>query len=154
MAPVELTRSRVAMLQFRGSVKTAELALVTARLRLQTLMGRTSAVDVEGDLKTPLPAGGPDLARIQERAMERRPDLQANLLDQARSQADLRLQVAQGKVDYTFGAEYRRQQGVSGKGNSLGFFISVPVPVFSRNQGEIARAQAEHEQLRKNEIAL
>src|SRR5262249_4785621 len=43
---------------------------------------------------------------------------------------------------------------INGKGNSLGFFFSVPVPVFSRNQGEIARARAEHEQLRKTESAL
>lgn len=153
-APVELTRSRVAMLQFRSSVKTAELLLTTSRLRLQTLLGRASAVDVAGDLKAPLPVAPPDLTRISETAFARRPDLQAILLDQARSQADLRLQVAQGKVDYTVGAEYRRQQGVNGKGNSLGVFFSVPVPVFSRNQGEIARAQAEHEQLRKSELSL
>ena len=57
-------------------------------------------------------------------------------------------------MDYTFGAEYRRQQGINGKGNTLGFFFSVPVPVFSRNQGEIARARAEHEQLRRTETAL
>ena len=40
--PIELTRSRVAMLQFRSNVKTAELALTTARIRLQTLLGRGS----------------------------------------------------------------------------------------------------------------
>ena len=50
-------------------------------------------------------------------------------------------------MDYTFGAEYRRQQGINGKGNSLGFFFSAPLPVFNRNQGEIARARAEQEQL-------
>jgi len=156
-APVELTRSRVAMLQFRTGVRTAELTLTSARLRLQTLMGRAGGqplIDVAGDLKQPLPAGPLDLPRIQDTAFSRRPDLQAILLDQARSQADLRLQLAQGKVDYTFGAEYRRQQGINGRGNSLGFFISVPVPVFNRNQGEIARAHAEHEQLQKSETAL
>jgi len=151
-APVELTRSRVAMLQFRNSVKTAELALATARLRLQALLGRTpgaGTVDIAGDLKVPLPPRGPDLARIQEAALAARPDLRAVQLDQARSQADLRLQIAQGKVDYTFGAEYRRQQGINGKGNSLGFFFSAPLPVFNRNQGEIVRVRAEQEQLRK-----
>ena len=40
--PIELTRSRVAMLQFRSNVKTAELALTTARIRLQTLLGRSA----------------------------------------------------------------------------------------------------------------
>jgi cobalt-zinc-cadmium efflux system outer membrane protein len=156
-APVELVRSRVVMLQFRGSVRTAELTLTTARLRLQTLMGRAAGqplVDVSGDLKAPMPAAAPDLPRIEESALAHRPDLQAVVLDQARSQADLRLQLAQGKVDYTFGAEYRRQQGLNGKGNMLGFFFSVPIPVFNRNQGEIARATAEHEQLRRTESAL
>ncbi|MGC8794267.1 MAG: TolC family protein, partial [Bryobacteraceae bacterium] len=50
---------------------------------------------------------------------------------------------ARGKVDFTFGTEYRRQQGVNGTGNMMGFFFTAPIPVFDRNQGEIARAQAE-----------
>jgi cobalt-zinc-cadmium efflux system outer membrane protein len=83
-----------------------------------------------------------------------RPDLAAARLDQARSQSELRLQLAQGKVDYTLGAEYRRQQGVNGTGNSVGFFVSVPLPVFSRNQGEIARVQAEETQMQKQIDAL
>ena len=53
-------------------------------------------------------------------------------------------------MDYTFGAEYRRQQGVNGTGNSVGVFFSAPIPVFSRNQGEIARVRAEQEQLGKS----
>ena len=62
---------------------------------------------------------------------------------QVRNQADLRLQIAQGKIDYTAGVEYRRQQAPTGMGNSLGFFFSAPLPVFNRNQGEIVRAQRE-----------
>jgi cobalt-zinc-cadmium efflux system outer membrane protein len=62
--------------------------------------------------------------------------------------------VAQGKVDYTAGAEYRRQQGVNGTGNSVGFFLSVPLPVFNKNQGEIARVTSEEVQLRKQIDAL
>jgi cobalt-zinc-cadmium efflux system outer membrane protein len=140
------------MLQLSANVKTAELALLTARTRLQTILGRKpgdSAIDIAGEMRTSVPARGPDLERIQAAALELRPDLQAIQLDQARSQAEFRLQIAQGKIDYTFGAEYRRQQGINGKGNSLGFFFSAPLPLFSRNQGEIARVQAEREQLRK-----
>jgi len=62
--------------------------------------------------------------------------------------------LAQGKVDYTWGAEYRRQQGINGKGNSLGFFFSVPLPFYNRNQGEIARVRAEQEQLLRQMQAL
>jgi cobalt-zinc-cadmium efflux system outer membrane protein len=135
--PIELTRSRVAMLQFRNSVKTAELALTTARIRLQTLLGRApgQTVDVSDPLKIPLPPAAPSLDQLQARASVVRPDIQAARLDQARSQAELRLQLAQGQVDYTAGAEYRRQQGVNGTGNSVGFFFSVTLPVFNRNQG-------------------
>ena len=154
--PIELTRSRVAMLQFRSNVKTAELALTTARIRLQTLLGRAGGqtVDVSDPLKIPIPPATPALDQIQTRAIAVRPDIQAARLDQARSQAELRLQLANGKVDYTAGAEYRRQQGVNGTGNSVGFFFSVPLPVFNRNQGEIARVTSEEVQLQKQIDAL
>lgn len=154
--PVELTRSRVAMLQFRSNVKTAELALTTARIRLQTLLGRAAGqtVDISDPLKIPIPPATPALDQIQTRALAVRPDIQAARLDQARSQAELRLQLANGKVDYTAGAEYRRQQGVNGTGNSVGFFFSVPLPVFNRNQGEIARVTSEEVQLQKQIDAL
>ena len=46
-------------------------------------------------------------------------------------------------MDYTVGAEYRRQQGIAGRGNSVGVFFSAPLPLSSRNQGEIARATGE-----------
>jgi cobalt-zinc-cadmium efflux system outer membrane protein len=155
--PVELTRARVAMLQFRSNVKTAELALTTARIKLQTLLGRpagTAPVDVNDPLKIPIPPATPPLDTIQARAISVRPDIQAARLDQARSQAELRLQLANGKVDYSMGTEYRRQQGVNGTGNSVGFFFSVPLPVFNKNQGEIARVTAEEVQLQKQIDAL
>ena len=154
--PIELTRSRVAMLQFRSNVKTAELALTTARIKLQTLLGRAPGqdADVSDPLKIPIPPATPALDQIQARAIAVRPDIQAARLDQARSQAELRLQLANGKVDYTAGAEYRRQQGVNGTGNSVGFFFSVPLPVFNRNQGEIARVTSEEVQLQKQIDAL
>jgi len=155
--PIELTRSRVAMLQFRSNVKTAELALTTARVRLQTLLGRGPGqpiVDISDPLKIPIPPATPGLDQIQTRAITVRPDIQAARLDQARSQSELRLQLANGKVDYSAGAEYRRQQGVNGTGNSVGFFFSVPLPVFNRNQGEIARVTSEEVQLQKQIDAL
>jgi cobalt-zinc-cadmium efflux system outer membrane protein len=144
--PLEVTRSRVAMLQYRSNLKSAELTLSQARLHLLPLLGARAGdppVDIDDALGLPPPQSGADLPALQEAAQVGRPDLAARRGDQARTQADLRLQVAQGKVDYTVGAEYRRQQGVNGRGNMLGLFLSVPLPVFNRNQGEIARAEAE-----------
>lgn len=146
---LEVTRSRVAMLQYRGSVADAERTLRTARLKLLPLLGRTpddQPIDIDDRLDLAPRAAAPDLAALQQAARASRPDLLALQHEQARTQADLRLQIAEGRVDYTVGAEYRRQQGVNGRGNLLGLFVGVPLPVFNRNQGEIARAQAEARQ--------
>jgi cobalt-zinc-cadmium efflux system outer membrane protein len=157
ISPLDLTRSQVAMLQFRSNVKRAQLALLTTKTRLQNLLGRRTPVDdfdVLGDLKVPLHAFGFELGSLQSAALDVRPDLRALDLDYARSQSELKLQLAQGKVDYILGTEYRRQQGVNGKSNTLGFFFSVPLPVFNRNQGEVARVRAEQEQLLRQMEAL
>jgi len=157
IAPLELTRSQVAMLQFRATVKRRELELHTAKLKLQLLLGRKSAsdrFDIAGELRAPLRSLEQTLPALQEVAFAARPDVMALERAQARSQAALRLQLAQAKVDYTWGVEYRRQAGVNGRANTMGVFLSVPVPVFNRNQGEIARALAEGEQLARQLEAL
>jgi len=157
IAPVEVSRSRVAMLQYAATVRSAQLALDAARLKLLPLLGRPATgapVDIVDSLRLAPAAAPPDLAALQLAARETRPDLRAAEADRARTQADLRLQVAQGKVDYTVGAEYRRQQGVNGKGNLLGLFMSVPLPVSNRNQGEIARAGADQERASRTIAAL
>jgi len=148
IAPFESTRSDVAMLQFRSTVVRAELDLATATARLRTLLGRSPSdpLDLIGDLAAASAEMASDVGRLEQVALETRPDLRALQLSQARSIADLRLQEALGKIDYSVGAEYRRQQGLVGRSNSLGFFVSAPLPVFNRNQGEIARAGAEGEQ--------
>jgi len=148
IAPVESTRSQVAMLQFRSTAVRAELDLSTALARLRALLGRSpsTALDVAGDLRPPPGSGDLELASVQQLALSTRPDLRALQLAESKSVADLRLQEALGRIDYTVAAEYRRQQGIAGKSNSLGFFVSAPVPLLNRNQGEIARAGAERDQ--------
>jgi cobalt-zinc-cadmium efflux system outer membrane protein len=145
----EATRSEVAMLQFRATVVRADLELAKAAAQLKTLLGRPpdSALEIVDALAM---AGSErtadDVGVVESLALRSRPDLLSLQLAQARSVADLRLQEALGRVDYTVGAEYRRQQGLSGRSNSLGFFFSAPLPFLNRNQGEIARAGAEGDQ--------
>jgi len=157
LAPVESTRSEVARLQFRSTAVRADLDLATALARVRTLIGRsaTDPIDLADDLRVADTAAGiPDVAAVQQLALATRPDLRSLQLGQARSVADLRLQEALGRIDYTVGAEYRRQQGIAGRSNSLGFFVSAPIPVLNRNQGEIARADAEHDQLSRQTAAV
>ncbi len=154
LAQVELQRSRLAALQFQNDVDQQTAKLAVARTRLEELLGRrpAAAVDVTDDPRRdtqPL-----DLATLRARALEARPDLRAARTDQARSSADLRLQLANGKIDYTISGEYHRQEGGGLTGNTYGVFASAPLPIFNRNQGEIARARAEQQQLDARTRAL
>jgi cobalt-zinc-cadmium efflux system outer membrane protein len=155
LAQVELVRTQLAELQFNNSVIQGQSRLRIAKQRLQLLMGRATPsdlFDVTGEMRRePLPF---TLDELWRQAMARRPDYQAMARDQARSVSELRLQIAQGKVDFSVGAEYRRQQGIAGTGNSLGFFFSAPLPIFNRNQGEISRAWEERRQVDARTRAL
>jgi cobalt-zinc-cadmium efflux system outer membrane protein len=152
IAEVELIRSRVAALQFSNSLRRAELAERAAQSRLKSLLGRgagSAPIAIAGDLRRSQTAQS--RSELADSALASRPDMQALRRGSERASADVRLQMAQAKVDYTVGTEYRRQQGVNGKGNSLGFFLSAELPVFNRNQGEIERARQE---LRQNQARV
>lgn len=146
VAEVELLRSRIAALQSQQAVRAADLAVRAARRQLERVIGRGPG----GEFAiAPLPRPDGIVTPPQElraRALSTRPDLRALRRVQARSQAEIRLQLAQGQIDFTVGAEYRRQQGLAGTGNSLGLFVSTPLPLFDRNQGNVARAQHEERQ--------
>ncbi len=147
IAPSESTRSEVAMLQFRATAVRAELDVAAAAARLRVLLGRPPGDPIEiTDTLAMASAAALDASRLEAAAFDTRPDLKALQFSEARSVADLRLQEAMGRVDYTVGAEYRRQQGIAGRSNSVGLFFSTPLPLANRNQGEIARAGFERAQ--------
>jgi cobalt-zinc-cadmium efflux system outer membrane protein len=158
LAQVELARSRLAALQFQNDVEQQTAKLAIARSRLEGLLGRrtTGSIDVTGDLRRDL--APLDQNAIRARALEMRPDLRAVKTDQARSVADLRLQLANGKIDYTVSGEYHVQngKGFTGDvtGNTYAMYFSAPLPFFNRNQGEIARARTQQQQLDAKTRAL
>ncbi len=145
IAAVELKRSKVSMLQFQTGVKRAILDLTGARTKLKTLLGRGSTqgeVDLKDELATPPSEQTVEIAALQRAASERRPDLRALEMGVARAEADLRLQIANGIVDLTVGAEYRWNAEEPSE-RLGGLFLSVPLPLFNQNAGEIARARAQ-----------
>lgn len=142
LAEVEAIRSQVAVLQFETTVRQAELAVATARTRLQVLLGRgpgAAVADPTEELRRQ--EGIRTLEELRNEAMRQRPDLEAQRRERVRTVADTRLQAANAKVDHVIGTEYRRQQGLAGTGNSIGLFWEAPLPVFNRNQGGIERAR-------------
>ena len=155
LSQVELARSRLAALQFQTEVREQQTRLRTARNRLSILIGRGpdgETLDTAGELRKESREVSYDA--LLRQTIEARPDLRALRTDQARSVADLRLQLANGKVDYTVSGEYHRQEGSLIHGNSYALFFSTPLPIFNRNQGEIARAQAQQAQLETKVRAL
>jgi outer membrane protein, heavy metal efflux system len=146
LSQVELTRSRLAALQFQNEVRQQQSKLAIARSRLNTLLGRnrTSDIDTIGELRR---EGDPvNVDALRARALAARPDVLALRQEQARSAADLRLQIAQGKVDYTVSGEVHHQHQPGppdAAGYMYGLYASVPLPIFNRNQGEVQRARQE-----------
>ena len=155
LAAVELARSRLAMLQLQNDVRTRDAKLAVATHRLRALLGRsdTTPIDTAGEMRRD--AAPATLDALQQRAFELRPDLKALEHDQARSTADVRLQSAQGKVDLTLSAEYHRQMAPNSlTGNEWGLFVSAPLPIFNRNQGEAERARQDAMQATARVLAL
>jgi cobalt-zinc-cadmium efflux system outer membrane protein len=155
LAKVELMRTRLAQLHYDNSVILAQSRLRTAKQRLLLLMGHTGPemqFEVEGQL--PRPSLKRPLSEMEQIAITRRPDYLAILKDQERGEAAIRLEEANGKSDYVAGIEYRRQQGLAGRGNSVGLFFAVPLPIFDTNEGEIERARQEYQQLLARAKAL
>lgn len=155
LSQVELSRSRLAALQFQNDVRQEETKLQIARNHLSTLIGRGpngDTLDAVGDLRKD--AQSVDYDALRRLALEARPDLRAARADQARSLGDLRLQLANGTIDYTVSGEYHRLEGTGVRANSYGMFFSTPLRLFNRNQGEIARARAQQQQLETKVRAL
>jgi outer membrane protein, heavy metal efflux system len=144
LSEVELMRSEVAALQSENTLHQEEFALRAAQNRLYLLMGRTDSsayAEVAGEFRRdPEPASPEEAKRM---ALAQRPDLRAATSEEERAASDILLQKATRRIDLGFGTEYRRQQGINATGNSLGFTLSVPLPIFDRNQGELARAFGE-----------
>ena len=144
LAEVELERSRLAALQSQARVDQTQLQLEQSKTQLQLLIGRKQTApdfDIQGDLRADTPAFNP--TQLSELALSRRPDYLLTVQSQATSRADLKLQIANGRVDFVVGSEYTYQRAWGVGGSSLGVSISVPLKLYNKNQGEIARAQRE-----------
>ena len=156
LAEVELMRTRVAVVQLENDVARRDLSRRIAQRRLALLLGRPVSApppEATGEFAAP-PAALPSIEDLERLALASRPDLLALGSGRDRAQANIGLQQALGRVDFTVGTEFRRQQGLAGKANTLGFFLSTPLPFFNRNQGEVAKARAElTEATRRTEAA-
>src|SRR5262245_32170574 len=76
-------------------------------------------------------------------ALDARPDLRAAQAAREKASADINLAKANAWWDVTPQLEYQR----IGPDNTIGFGFALPIKLFDRNQGEIARARAEAQRI-------
>jgi cobalt-zinc-cadmium efflux system outer membrane protein len=153
-------------LQFQTDVDDATLALKTAKATLRALVGPSNfpqEFDLAGELRT-LPLEK-TLAELQQLALASRPDLKSVETSREKAVADLRLARAMRWPDPTIGTSFLHTGNEIGgpnwfqpfypKGsvsNAMGLALaSVSIPLFNRNQGEVARTKSE--QLRADFLA-
>lgn len=138
----ELRRSRLFVPQARNAVYMLEVEYAAALREFNLLLGQSGdRYTVIDDFRTAEEA--PSLPAMLELAYAQRPDLQASIAEQQRAASDLHLQYTERRPDFAVGTELRRFRGY---GNYVGLTFSMPLPLFDRNQGEIARAQGEQYQ--------
>ena len=129
---------------FEREVADAETDRREAVAALLPLVG-VDAADVEPVGALALPPPPEDVEHLVSEALARRPDLRAADRAAEAAEAALRLARAERWPNPTLGLQYTHSEFlVSGDlANQVGTSVSVPLPVFNRNQGEIERAAAE-----------
>jgi cobalt-zinc-cadmium efflux system outer membrane protein len=132
----DLLKIKLQLLTFQTDVAQARVSKAQALINLRQLLGYTSVprdYDVAGDLEfEPMKAGLDDL---QAKALNERPDLRAARLGVTAAQSQVGLARANGKQDVTASMNVSHVSGAS----SASWFVSIPLPIFDRNQGEIKR---------------
>src|SRR5262245_45876290 len=144
VAEVELMRVRVEQVKFDSAVASASLAYQQAKIRLLELLGESDyAPAVTLELRSPLAyvPVDPELTRLREAALKRRPEIKIAEEEQALAEATLRLEESRGKGEITPFAGYKRL----GPDNTLTVGVTVPLPFGNRNQGGVARAAAQRQ---------
>ncbi|MGA7380996.1 MAG: TolC family protein, partial [Terriglobales bacterium] len=144
------------LLQFQTDVSSARLARVQALVGLRELLGYNAVpvdYDVIGDLAYQ-PLKG-NLEDFETKGLSERPDFRAAVLGITAAQSQILLAKANAKVDVNGTYDFTH---VSGE-NTASIFVNFELPIFNRNQGEIARTgyaltQAQQQQQAASDTVL
>jgi cobalt-zinc-cadmium efflux system outer membrane protein len=132
----DLLKIKLQFLQFQMDVSQAQLGLVQALASLRALLGYDAlpaGYEVIGELAyEPLKLNQEDL---QLKALQLRPDFLAAQQGVTAAQSQYSLAKANGKRDLTTTFDYTHVSEL----NNAGLTFNIEIPIFNRNQGEIAR---------------
>lgn len=142
---LDMNRVRAERLRFYTDVLDSDLQLRNSKTALLEVLGAhdlTLKFDVAEALA---PSVRPiQLNELQQLALQGRPDLLAAQQRLERDRREVELQRAEAVPNVTPSFGYKRDFGV----NTAAFGITLPIPLFNRNQGGIGRATAQVEQQR------
>lgn len=127
------------LLQFQNDVAQAELAKIQGLSDLRQQLGYESVpanYDIAGEFSYNKVQG--NLEDLQLKALQQRPDLKAATQGVAAANSQYLLAKADGKQDVTVQGNYTHTNGING----ASVYASIPIPIFNRNQGEIARTKS------------
>src|SRR5271169_6011923 len=141
---------KLQMLQFQQDVAQAQLAKVQALVGLRQFLGYETVpedFDVSSDFDY-IPVQM-KLEDLQSKALMNRPDFRAAQQGVIAARSQYELAKANGKVDVTGTANYDHVSDTS----TASFFGSFQLPIFNRNQGEIARTNYAINQAQELQLA-
>ncbi len=162
VAPLDVNLVKVEADRLRIQVIQARNDLETALLQLKTLIGADVAEAVRLAPQTERPPRlDLGLSELTEFALKERPDLQAARLGEELGTARIDLAKANSVPNVAGSITYTRNRRITdfpasiggsvvGRDNELSFGVTVDIPIFNRNQGEIASATGEQLQATRN----
>lgn len=144
LAKVELTRSEGARIE-------AERSLLQSRSRLATLMGLEAVEQPDiAPVSAPEKTTARTHAELKQLALGNRPDLKALTSEKAKGDAEIALAGSEAVPNLTAGVAVTREAtamevgGIEGRDTAytIGLKLSMPIPVFDRNQAGVQEARA------------
>ena len=143
ISAAEVSSARVSLAKAEAEAGDAERQLATARARLSQALGVPLAALAGQRFGDPFAAMAPelsptDLAAARRQSLQSRPDVLSVLAAYEASQAALQLEIAKQYPDVHLGSGYQWDQGDS----KWNLAVSLELPLFNRNQGPIAEAEA------------
>ncbi len=146
----DFLKIKLQLLQFQQDVQQTQLAKAQALSDLRQQLGYESVpaeYDVAGAFEyQPLAV---KMEELQLKALENRPDLRAAQFGITAATSQYQLAKANGKQDVTLSGNYSHVNAIS----AVTFSVSIPLPIFDRNQGEIARTHVAVTQAQQQQMA-
>lgn len=148
---LEMNLVKVELARSEGSKINVEKTLVQNQLKLWTLMGLPTgeAPTLTGNLDTEVTVKK-SLLDLKQLALGLRPDVKALEAEKGRGDADIILAEAEKVPNLTAGLFYAHDRSTDATGageekvrdNLLGIRLSMPIPVFDKNQAGVQEARA------------